>query len=222
MKRRTAVTKRDTSETQIGMEINLDGTGKRKIDTPVGFLNHMLDLFSKHSLIDLEVRAKGDTFIDEHHTVEDIGIVLGEAILKALGDKKGVNRYGFYLLPTDEKFTESIDGKPGEKNPYGFFVLPMDEALATVAIDFAGRYSFTFDAKFINPKVGDLSTDLIWHFWDAFAQNAKVNLYIKVEQGKNDHHIAEAMFKAVARAIRMAIEIDPRVKNQIPSTKGKL
>ena len=220
--KRTASIKRDTSETQIELKLNLDGTGKRKIDTPVGFLNHMLDLFSKHSLIDLEVNAKGDTFIDEHHTVEDIGIVLGEAILKALGDKKGVNRYGFYLLPNDEKFIESLDENPGEKNPYGYFVLPMDEALATVAIDFAGRYSYTFDVKFINPKVGDLSTDLIGHFWDAFAQNAKVNLYIKVENGRNDHHIAEAMFKAIARAIRMAIEIDQRAKNQIPSTKGKL
>ncbi len=213
--------KRDTSETQINLELNIDGTGERKIETPVGFLNHMLDLFSKHSLIDLEIKAAGDTFIDEHHTVEDIGIVLGEAILKALGNKRGIKRYGFYLLPKDEKFVEALDEEPGV-NPYGFFVLPMDEALATVAIDFAGRYSFTFDCKFINPKVGDLNTDLIWHFWDAFAQNAKVNLYIKVENGKNDHHIAESMFKAVARAIRMAVEIDPRAKDQIPSTKGKL
>ncbi len=222
MKKRIAKIIRNTSETQISLSLNLDGTGKRKIITPVGFLNHMLDLFAKHSLIDLEINAQGDTYIDEHHTVEDIGIVLGEAISKALGDKKGVKRYGFYLLPNDEKFNKALEGKPGEKNPYGYFVLPMDEALATVAIDFAGRYSFTFDTKFINPKVGDLSTDLIWHFWDAFAQNAKVNLYIKVAQGKNDHHIVEAMFKSVARAIRMAIEIDTRAKDQIPSTKGKL
>jgi len=222
MKQRGAKIKRDTLETQISLSLNLDGTGKRKIITPVGFLNHMLDLFAKHSLIDLDIKATGDTYIDEHHTVEDIGIVLGEAILKALGDKKGVNRYGFYLLPNDEKFSKALEGNPGEKNPYGYFVLPMDEALATVAIDFAGRYSFTFDCKFINPKVGDLSTDLIWHFWDAFAQNAKVNLYIKVDQGRNDHHIVEAMFKSVARAIRMAIAIDKRSKNQIPSTKGKL
>lgn len=222
MNKRIAQIKRETSETQIDLKINLDGTGQRKIDTPVGFLNHMLNLFSKHSLIDLEIKAKGDTFIDEHHTVEDVGIVLGEAILESLGDKKGLARYGFYLLPNDEKFNQTLDEKPGEKYPYGYFILPMDEALATVAIDFAGRYSFTFDCKFINPKVGDLSTDLIWHFWDAFAQNAKVNLYIKIENGKNDHHTAEAMFKAVARAIRMAIEIDPRTKNQIPSTKGKL
>jgi len=222
MSTRTAKIKRETSETQVELSLNLDGTGQRKIVTPVGFLNHMLDLFSKHSLIDIEINAAGDTFIDEHHTVEDIGIVLGEAISSALGDKKGLNRYGFFLLPSDEKFNQSLKGQPGESNPYGFFILPMDEALATVAIDFAGRYSFTFDCKFINPKVGDLSTDLIWHFWDSFAQNAKVNLYIKVENGKNDHHIAEALFKSVARAIRMAIEIDPRAKDQIPSTKGKL
>lgn len=196
MNRKTIIN-RDTNETKVSIKLNIDGTGERKIDTPVGFLNHMLDLFAKHSLIDLEIKATGDTFIDEHHTVEDIGIVLGEAFLKTLDNKKGIIRYGF-------------------------FILPMDEALSTVAVDFAGRYSFTFDCKFLNPRVGDLSTDLIWHFWDAFAQNAKVNLYIKVENGRNDHHIAESMFKAVARAIRMAIQIDPRAKNQIPSTKGKL
>lgn len=219
---RKSLIKRQTSETQIELGLNLDGTGKRQIDIPVGFLTHMLDLFAKHGLFDLKIKAKGDTYIDEHHTVEDIGIVLGEAFSKALGNKKGITRYGFYLLPDDEKFNQKLDGSPGEKNPYGYFVLPMDEALATVAIDFAGRYSFTFDCEFLNPKVGDLSTDLIWHFWDAFAQNAKVNLYIKVENGRNDHHIAEAMFKAVARAIRMACEMDERAKDQLPSTKGKL
>ena len=194
---RKSVIERNTNETKINIELNIDGTGERKIETPVGFLNHMLDLFSKHGLFDLSIKATGDTYIDEHHTVEDIGITLGEVFNKALRDKKGINRYGF-------------------------FILPMDEALATVAIDFAGRYSFKFDCKFINAKVGDLSTDLIWHFWDAFAQNARVNLYIKVENGRNDHHIAEAIFKAVARAIRMACEIDPRAKNMIPTTKGKL
>lgn len=211
---------RNTGETQIEIELNLDGKGKREIDVPIGFLSHMLDLFGKHGLFDLKIKARGDTYIDEHHTVEDIGIVLGEAFLKALGNKKGVNRYGFFVLPEDEKFQLLLD-KNNLAN-YGFYILPMDEALATVAIDFAGRYSFTFDCKFLNPKVGDLSTDLIWHFWDAFAQNAKVNLYIKVEQGKNDHHIAEAMFKAIARAIRMAVKIDLRAKNQIPSTKGTI
>lgn len=217
---RKAKITRITQETQIEIELNLDGKGKREIDVPVGFLSHMLDLFGKHGLFDLKIRARGDTYIDEHHTVEDIGIVLGEAFLKALGNKKGVKRYGFFVLPKDEKFQSKLD--KNNLNNYGFFILPMDEALATAAIDFSGRYSFTFDLKFLNPKVGDLSTDLIWHFWDAFAQNAKVNLYIKVENGRNDHHIAEAMFKSIARAIRMAVEIDPRAKNQIPSTKGSL
>jgi imidazoleglycerol phosphate dehydratase HisB len=188
---------RKTNETNIHVDLNIDGTGKREIDTPIGFLNHMLDLFGKHGLFDLSIKVKGDTYIDEHHTVEDIGIVMGEAFAKALGDKKGMNRYGF-------------------------FILPMDEVLATVAIDFAGRYAFRFDCEFTREKINDLSTELIWHFWDAFAQNAKVNLHIKIENGKNDHHKAEAMFKAIARAIRMACEIDSRVKNFIPSTKGVL
>lgn len=221
MSKRIAKIKRITSETQINLELNIDGTGQREINTPVGFLNHMLDLFSKHGLFDLKIKATGDTYIDEHHTVEDIGICLGQAFSDALKDKKGINRYGYFILPKDEKFLEAL-GDQKKLKSYGFYILPMDEALATVAIDFAGRYSFSFNCQFINSKVGDLSTDLIWHFWDAFAQNAKVNLYIKVENGRNDHHITEAMFKAVARAIRMACEIDPRAKNIIPSTKGKL
>ena len=157
----------------------------------------MLDLFAKHGLFDLTIKAKGDTYTDEHHTVEDIGIVLGESFAKALGDKKGIYRYGF-------------------------FILPMDEVLATVAIDFSGRYAFTFDCEFKQEKIGDLSTELIYDFWDAFAQNANVNLYIKVENGRNDHHKTEAIFKAVARACRMATTKDPRIKDEIPSTKGKL
>jgi imidazoleglycerol-phosphate dehydratase len=194
---RKAIIYRNTNETDVSMSLNIDGTGKRETDIPVGFLTHMLDLFAKHGLFDLNVKAKGDTYIDEHHTVEDIGIVLGEALAKALGDKKGIKRYGF-------------------------FILPMDEALATVAIDFAGRYSFRFECPFVREKVGDLSTELIKHFWDAFAQNAKVNLYIKVENGENEHHKIEAIFKATARAIRMACEIDERMRDQVPSTKGKL
>ncbi len=199
--KRKSIIKRGTNETDIRISLNIDGTGKREINTPVGFLNHMLDLFSKHGLFDLDVKATGDTFIDEHHIVEDIGIVLGESFGKALNNKEGISRYGFYK---------------------GFFILPMDETLATVAIDFSGRYSYRFDCEFTSPKVGDLATDLIWHFWDAFAQNAKVNLFIKVEYGKNSHHQAEVIFKSVARAIRMACEIDKRATNQIPSTKGKL
>jgi imidazoleglycerol-phosphate dehydratase len=196
MKRKATII-RKTNETNISVSLNIDGVGKRETNIPVGFLTHMLDLFAKHGLFNLTVKARGDMYIDEHHTVEDIGIVLGEAFAKALGDKKGIKRYGF-------------------------FILPMDEALATVAIDFAGRYSFRFDCPFVREKVGDLSTELIKHFWDAFAQNAKVNLYIKVENGENEHHKVEAIFKATARAIRMACEIDERMKNQIPSTKGKL
>jgi len=196
MKRLSKIT-RKTNETEIAIDLNIDGIGKRSINTPVGFLNHMLDLFSKQGLFDLNIKAKGDTYIDEHHTVEDIGIVLGKAFNEAIGDKKGINRYGF-------------------------FILPMDEALATVAIDFSGRYAFTLDCNFIREKVGDLSTELIYDFWSAFAQSAKVNLFIKVENGRNDHHKIEAIFKAIARAIRMACEIDKRSSLEIPSTKGVL
>ncbi len=188
---------RKTKETDIDIGLKINGSGIRTIDTPVGFLNHMLDLFAKHGLFDLSIKAKCDMFIDEHHTVEDIGIVLGQAFSKALGDKKGINRYGF-------------------------FILPMDEALATVAIDFAGRYAFTFNCDFQREKIGDLSTELIFDFWDGFAQNAKVNLFIKVENGRNDHHKAESIFKAAAKAIRMACEIDRRDPTTIPSTKGVL
>jgi imidazoleglycerol-phosphate dehydratase len=197
MTKRTADITRNTNETQINLNLNIDGIGKREIDTPVGFLNHMLDLFAKHGLFDFTVKAQGDTSIDEHHTVEDIGIVLGQVFAQSLSDKKGINRYGF-------------------------FVLPMDETLATVAIDFAGRYAFTFDCQFNREKVGDLSTELVYDFWDAFAQNSKANLYIKVENGRNDHHKIEAIFKATARAIRQACEYDQRAKDQIPSTKGSL
>ncbi len=195
--KRKALIARKTNETNINVSLNIDGTGQREINTPIGFLNHMLGLFAKGGLFDLNIKATGDTYIDEHHTVEDIGIVLGETFAKALSDKKGINRYGF-------------------------FILPMDEVLTTVAIDFAGRYSYRFDCDFKREKVGDLPTELVSHFWDSFAQNAKVNLFIKVEYGENDHHKIEAIFKAVARAIRMACELDKRAINQIPSTKGKL
>lgn len=189
--------KRKTSETDIVISLVVDGVGKRSINTPIGFLNHMLDLFAKQGLFDMSVNAKGDMYIDEHHTVEDIGIVLGQSFAQALGEKMGINRYGF-------------------------FILPMDEALATVAIDFCGRYSFRLDCEFKRDKVGDLSTELIYDFWNAFAQNAKANLIIKVENGRNDHHKAEAIFKAVARAMRLACEIDKRAALTLPSTKGIL
>lgn len=194
---RTSQISRITNETDIDISLKINGIGKRSINTPVGFLNHMLDLFAKQGLFDLNIKAKGDMFIDEHHTVEDIGIAMGKAFSDALGDKKGINRYGF-------------------------FILPMDEALATVAIDFAGRYAFTLNCEFKREKINDLSTELIYDFWDGFAQNAKVNLFIKVENGRNDHHKAEAIFKAVAKAIRMACEIDKRASLSIPSTKGVL
>ena len=195
--KRTAKIERKTNETDIKVNLSIDGTGNRVIDTPVGFLNHMLDLFGKHGLFDIEIISKGDMEIDEHHTVEDTGITIGQAFVQALGPKTGINRYGF-------------------------FVLPMDEALVTVAIDFAGRYAFNLNCPFDREKVGDLSTELIYDFWDGFAQNAKVNLHIKVENGRNDHHKIEGIFKATARAIRMACEIDNRAPNSLPSTKGKL
>jgi len=197
MKKRVTTNLRETKETKIDLYLNVDGSGQGKIETSIGFLNHMLEIFAKHGLFDLEIKATGDMYIDEHHIVEDIGIVLGEAFVKALGDKRGINRYGF-------------------------FILPMDEALATVAVDFSGRYAFRLDSDFKREKVGDLPTELIRDFWDAFAQNAKVNLQIKLEYGINDHHKIEAIFKAAARAIRMGCEIDQRSLNQIPSTKGKL
>lgn len=197
MKKRLAKIIRNTNETQIDLSLNIDGTGKRQIDVPVGFLSHMLDLFAKHGLLDLDVAAKGDTFIDEHHTVEDVGIVLGQAFWQALGEKRGINRYGF-------------------------FVLPMDEVLVTAAIDFSGRYSFTMDCQFNREMVGDMSTEIVYDFWDAFAQNAKANVYIKVENGRNDHHKIEGIFKAMARAIRVACEYDQRALDQVPSTKGSL
>ena len=194
--KRISQIKRITSETDIVATLNIDGVGKGLIRTPLGFLNHMLETFSKQGLFDLNIKAKGDIYIDEHHIAEDIGIVLGQTFLKAVGDKKGINRYGF-------------------------FILPMDEALAMVAIDFSGRSSFQFICEFKREKIGDLSTELIYDFWSAFAQNAKVNLFVKVENGRNDHHKAEAIFKSTARAVRMACEIDNRTL-EIPSTKGVL
>lgn len=197
MKNREVKLVRNTEETQIELKLDIDGTGRYNIDTPIGFLNHMLELFGKHSLFDLEVKAKDKDIFDEHHIVEDIGIVLGQALSQALGDKKGINRYGFFMLP-------------------------MDEVLATAVLDFSGRFAFRFDCQFTGEKTGDLPTELVYDFWDAFAQNAKCNLFIKVEFGRNDHHKIEAIFKVCARAIRMACNIDKRLNNQVPSTKGAL
>lgn len=196
MKRNSTI-KRNTNETQIDIELNIDGNSKRNIDIPLGFMEHMLDLFAKHGSFDLDIKAKGDTYIDDHHITEDIGIVLGQVFSQAIGEKIGINRYGF-------------------------FVLPMDETLTTVAFDFSGRYSFNLDCEFEREKVGDMSTELVFDFWDAFAQNSKSNLIIKSEYGRNDHHKIEGIFKACARAICMACEIDKKNINNLPSTKGLL
>jgi imidazoleglycerol phosphate dehydratase HisB len=196
MNRISQITRR-TKETTIEVKLNIDGTGNYEIKTPIGFLNHMLELLAKHGLFDLYIKATGDINVDEHHTVEDVGIVLGQTFLQSLGDKRGIKRYGF-------------------------FILPMDEALANVAVDLSGRNSFKLDCAFTREKVGDLPTELVYDFWNAFTQNAKVNLFIKVENGRNDHHKIEAIFKACARAIRAACEIDKRAINMIPSTKGRL
>lgn len=196
MKNRASKITRNTGETDIEVSLSLDGTGKYRIDTSVNFLDHMLEQFAKHGLFDLKIKARGDRF-DDHHVVEDVGIVLGQAFAKAIGDKAGINRYGF-------------------------FVLPMDEALSTAAVDLSGRYSFRFDVCFSREKIGDLSSELVYHFWDAFTQNARLNLYIKSEFGRNDHHKAEGIFKAAAKALRMACELDKRLGNRLPSTKGRL
>lgn len=196
MKSRTATISRKTTETDISVAVNLDGTGKYKIETGIGFLNHMLELFSKHSLIDLIVKAKGDLYVDEHHTVEDIGICLGEALRKALGDKKGIERYGF--------------------------LLPMDEALAEVTIDLGGRPYLVWNVTFKREKIGDMPTELFEDFFKAVTDNLQANIHINIKYGRNEHHILESIFKAFARALRFAVSRDKRIQNLLPSTKGKL
>jgi imidazoleglycerol phosphate dehydratase HisB len=196
MRTRTATINRETTETDISVTVNLDGIGKYQVETGIGFLNHMLELFSKHSLIDLTVKAKGDLKIDEHHTVEDIGICLGEALRKAVGDKKGIERYGF--------------------------LLPMDEALAEVAIDLGRRSCLVWNVTFKREKIGDMPTELFEDFFKAIADNLQANIHINVKYGRNEHHIAESVFKSFARALRFAVSRDKRAKDLLPSTKGKL
>lgn len=196
MKTRIATINRETTETDISVTVNLDGTGKYQVETGIGFLNHMLELFSKHSLIDLTVKAKGDLKIDEHHTVEDIGICLGEALRKAVGDKKGIERYGF--------------------------LLPMDEALAEVAVDLGGRSYLVWNVTFKREKIGDMPTELFEDFFKAIADNLRANIHINVKYGRNEHHIAESVFKSFARALRFAVSRDKRAKDLLPSIKGKL
>lgn len=194
---RKAKIARKTKETDITVELNLDGTGQYDIQTGVGFFDHMLDQLSRHSLIDMKIRAKGDLHIDAHHTVEDTGIAIGQALSKALGNRAGINRYA------------SID-------------LAMDETLTRAALDVSGRPYLIWQAEFSRPKVGDFDTELFREFFQAFAQNAGITLHVTNHYGENNHHIAETCFKAVARALRVAIEIDPRQIGVIPSTKGSL
>lgn len=189
-------TTRETKETDIEIGINLKGTGKSDIETGIGFLNHMLELFSKHSLIDLKIKAKGDLKVDEHHTVEDVGIVLGQAIKEALGNKKGLQRYGF--------------------------LLPMDESLAEVALDLGGRPYLVWNVKFKRERIGDMPTELFEDFFKAISDNLQANIHVNLKYGRNEHHMAEGIFKAFAKALKFAIDEDPRAKNLLPTTKGKL
>lgn len=179
MKKRIATIKRKTSETDIIVKVNLDGRGKYQVDTGIGFFNHMLELFSKHSLIDLLIRVRGDLNVDEHHAVEDVGICLGKALRKALGNKKGIERYGF--------------------------LLPMDESLAEVAIDLGGRFYLVWNATFRREKIGDMPTELFEDFFRAVADNLQANIHINVKYGRNEHHIAESIFKAFAKALKFAV-----------------
>ncbi|MHB8901617.1 MAG: imidazoleglycerol-phosphate dehydratase HisB [Thermoguttaceae bacterium] len=193
---RTAKIERKTAETDIRLELNLDGTGRGEVDTGVGFFDHMLQLLARHGGLDLAVQASGDLQVDQHHTVEDTGICLGRAVREALGDKAGIRRYGH-------------------------FTLPMEEVLATTAIDLGGRAWFVFSADFPSPKIGEFDSELVYDFWQAFAANALCNLHIQVHYGRNSHHVAEGIFKATARALRMAAESDERMTG-VPSTKGTL
>lgn len=188
---------RKTTETDVRIGMDLDGTGTYDIQTGVGFFDHMLDLFAKHGLFDLQIEAKGDVQVEAHHTVEDVGIVLGQAFRQALGDKRGIRRYGSA-------------------------VIPMDESLAMAAVDFGGRAYCVIDVPLQRDQIGNFPTELLLDFFEAFAQNAQANVHIKLLYGRNDHHKIEACFKAFARACRQAVEFDPRTNNQLPSTKGVL
>ncbi|MGN0145432.1 MAG: imidazoleglycerol-phosphate dehydratase HisB [Clostridium sp.] len=195
MSKRCASKKRTTNETSIELEINLDGTGKSEISTGIGFFDHMLNLFAFHSQTDLRIMADGDLNVCDHHTIEDIGITLGEAFKEAIGDKKGINRYGT-------------------------FYVPMDETLAFVSLDISNRPFVVFDCNFKREKVGEMATEMVVEFFRAFAFNAGITLHLKVLYGENDHHKIEALFKAFARALKEAKSVDD--ENGIPSTKGKL
>ena len=194
---RTATVTRQTGETNVEITINLDGTGRADITTGLGFLDHMLHALARHARFDLIVRAKGDLHIDEHHTVEDVGIVLGRALAQALGDRKGITRMGHAIVP-------------------------MDEALALVAVDFGGRGYFAFDGQFGTDRIGQVGTSLIPHFFESLAQEGRLNIHARLLAGVDDHHRAEALFKALARGLDMATQRDERLARQVPSTKGTL
>ena len=197
MTHRTAAVSRDTLETQIQVNVNLDGSGRAELATGLPFLEHMLDQVARHGLIDLTIKAKGDLHIDAHHTVEDIGICLGQAFAKAVGDKKGLRRYGHAYVP-------------------------LDEALSRVVIDFSGRPGLEYQVEYPRARIHDFDVDLIHEFFQGFCNHAGVTLHVHGLQGRNAHHIAETVFKAFGRALRMALERDPRMQDVVPSTKGSL
>jgi imidazoleglycerol-phosphate dehydratase len=194
---RTGTVHRSTNETSIAVTVNLDGTGVYSVSTGIGFLDHMLEQLSRHSLIDLDVKAVGDLHIDQHHTTEDTGLAIGEAIALALGDKRGIVRYGSAYAP-------------------------MDETLTRVALDISGRPFFVWSAAFTTPRLGEWDTELIEHWFHSFSQTAGLTLHVECLYGQNNHHIVESCYKALARALRQAVEIDPRKADSIPSTKGVL
>ena len=194
---RTATVTRKTAETQIKISVNLDGAGAAKLATGVPFLDHMLDQVARHGLLDLEVDAKGDLHIDAHHTVEDVGIAFGQAVAKAVGDKKGIRRFGHAYVP-------------------------LDEALSRVVIDFSGRPGLEFHVPFVRAWIGEFDVDLVHEFFQGFVNHAQVTLHVENLRGGNAHHQAETAFKAFARALRMAVELDPRAGAGVPSTKGTL
>jgi imidazoleglycerol-phosphate dehydratase len=194
---RTATIARNTKETEISISLNLDGTGVYTVSTGIGFLDHMLEQLSRHSLIDLEVHARGDLHIDQHHTTEDTGIAIGEAVAKALGDKRGITRYGTAYAP-------------------------MDETLTRCALDISGRPHFVWKVALTTQRLGEWDTELIEHWFHSFAQAAGITLHVENLYGSNNHHIVESCYKSLARALRQAVEIDPRKADAIPSTKGTL
>jgi imidazoleglycerol-phosphate dehydratase len=194
---RTASIQRDTLETQIEVSINLDGTGKSEFNTGIPFLEHMMDQIARHGMIDIEIKSSGDTHIDDHHSVEDIGITIGMALREALGDKKGIRRYGHAYVP-------------------------LDEALSRVVMDFSGRPGLEYHVDFTRARVGEFDVDLFHEFFQGLVNHALITLHIDCLRGNNSHHIAETVFKAFGRALRMAVEPDPRMQGVIPSTKGSL